>query len=425
MSQHVWHERVVNWGLVALLVGVGVLSFDRASRGRFDFHHFYADARYVWEHGALNPDVPRYTRAEEDRQLLFYLPVVPLGLAPLTAFGQTPAALLWSAAQVAALGYSLRVLRRWTAPAGEPAPWSFALAVALALPALINTAQFNQLSYFVLALVLAGTCALDKDRPWAAGAAFAAAAVLKLLPVVVLPWLMLKRRWSAVAAFVATGVLVALLPPLVAFGPQRALEYHRQWWQINVRGDSAGGLLNMELPEHFIDHRNQSISQVLARWTWPQHRFAAAWQPVQLSPRNSERLAWGIAVLLAGGLLWATRRPWQQLSDARRHAELAAYALGMLVFSPLLRQYYLVWALPALVLLAKTARTTAPAPAGAAPRLARAGLGVWVVGMLAWAWPPPRLLGAHLLMLVAMGFFLLWATRVPAGGRGATTETRS
>jgi hypothetical protein len=48
-----------------------------------------------------------------------------------------------------------------------------------------------------------------------------------------------------------------------------------------------------------------------------------------------------MAAAMAALLLWGTRRPWAQLGEERRHAEFAVYALGMLVFSPLLRQYYL------------------------------------------------------------------------------------
>ena len=114
-------------------------------------------------------------------------------------------------------------------------------------------------------------------------------------------------------------------------------------------------------------------------------------------------------VALAALLLWTTRRQWTRLTPERRQAEFAVCALGMLVFSPLLRQYYLVWAVPALVLLAQLALNVD------APRSRRAawlGVGVWVVGMAAWIWPLPRLLGAHLIMLIVMGILLLWTTRV-------------
>jgi hypothetical protein len=194
----------------------------------------------------------------------------------------------------------------------------------------------------------------------------------------------------------------------VAFGPQATLAYHRQWWSHNLRGDSAGGLLDPDLPAHFIDRRNQSIFQVLARLTWPEHPFRAPRQPLRLDRQTCVWVACGLNGLLLAALLAATRRPWRAISVWRRHAEAAVFAIGMLVFSPLLRQYYLVWVLPALVLLAQAAaRDDLPR----VRRLGWTGLGVWAAGMLAWIWPISRLLGAHLAMLIAMGILLLRATR--------------
>ena len=433
MAERRIFERLVAVGVGLILLIVGGMSFDRAARGRFDFHHFFLDARYVWEHAGLNPN---FDDPEPDRrrQLPFYLPVVPLALSPLTAFGRTAAAVVWSMAQVAALGISLYILWRWcmrsnaadpassawavpvpAAPvayardrARLPAVGAFGATILLAVPAFLEAGKFNQLSYFVLALILGGVTAVECARPKTAGVLFGAAAVLKLLPAIFLVWLLLKRRWTAAITLVVVGLVLAFVPPLVVFGPQRTLEYHQQWWGYNVRGDSASGLLKADLPDHFIDRRNQSIPQVLARLTWSEHPFAAPIQPIQLEPQTCTWLAYGISGVLLAALMWATRRSWSGLAPQRRHAEAAVYAISMLVFSPLLRQYYLVWAVPALALLARMAvDETAPR----AQRLGQVGLGVWALGMIVWIWPLARVLGAHLFMLLVLGVLLLCATR--------------
>jgi hypothetical protein len=204
---------------------------------------------------------------------------------------------------------------------------------------------------------------------------------------------------------VLSAILISVVPPLVAFGPRRTLEYHRQWWQYNVRGDAAAGLLNAGLREHFIDQRNQSIAQVIARLAWPEHPYAAPYQPLHLDRTTCAGLAWGVGGLGLAGLVWWTRRGWNRLSREQLRAEAAVYAIAMIVFSPLLRQYYLVWALPGLVLLAQAAVREGGS------RWARLGLAIWALGMLAWLWPLARLLGVHLLMLVAMGICLLGTAR--------------
>lgn len=317
-------ERAARWlnaGLVVLLMGLGTLALQRGVRGRFDFRHFYLDARYVWVHGELNPHLPTRGRPVEDearsddavRQLPFYLPVVPLLASPLTAGGQTSAAVAWAALQVAALAAALRILREWgrvAGPGGENASVAcFAVAVGVALPALIEAAKFNQLTFFVLALALAGITAIERGRPASGGALLGAAAVLKILPGLLLLWLLAKRQWRAAGALLAAAAILALLPPLIAFGPERTLAYHREWWDYNVRGDSARGLVSTQLAEHFIDRRNQSVAQVVARLAWPEHPYRVR-QPLA-GLGLAQCLA--IAAVITGGLLVAllaaTRRP--------------------------------------------------------------------------------------------------------------------
>ncbi len=489
---------IARWQLVALLAllaGLGVLSFDRASRGRFDFHHFYLDARYVWEHGALNPAVTPHITAET-RQLPFYLPVVSLALAPLAALGRLPAAVLWTVGQMAALAYAMCALRRWTGLVSGRAParpsagessspptadqgvgrYALPLAVVLALPAFIEAARFNQVSYFVLALVIGGFTGLERGRDVRAGVFFGLAAVLKLLPGLFLVWLLLKRRWTAAAVCLLTALIVIVLPPLLVFGPGQTWTYHREWFDYNLRGDAGRGLLRADLPEHFIDRRNQSIAQVLARLTWPQHPYRTAWQPVALESQTCQRIAAGVTLTLLLTLVWKTRRPWDALTSTQRQAEAAAYALAMLALSPLVRQYYLVWALPALVWFAQrvleplirtphasagqngpalngrarmgsacppsrerkradelaTARAVGSDPgrriahgdsawrvrmaANCSAHAGPLGLAVWLIGMAVWPWPAARVVGVHLAMLLLLGGILV--TVATAGAEG-------
>jgi len=398
-------------GLVVLLVAIGTLCLHRAARGRYDFHHFYLDARYVWQHGELNPDltpiVPDTPEADRRRQLPFYLPVVPLALAPLGGLRMQNAALLWAAAQVAAAGISLRILWRWaTETPGTRQLGAFGLAIVFALPAIYEAARFNQLCFFVLALVLGGVYLLEQERPKTAGMLLGIAAVLKLLPGLFLVWLLLKRRWAAAIGMVVAGAVLTIAPPLVAFGPQRTLEYHRQWWTHNVGGDSAAGLVNARLVDHFIDHRNQSLQQVLARLTWAEHPFHTAWQPVHLEQHTAVRIGTALAGLLLVGLLWSTRRPWSGLWPLDRRGEAAVYLVAINALSPLVRQYYLVWAAPAVVLLA----LLADHEEARVRRCARIGLATWLAGMLLWMWPAARLWGAHLVMLIVVGAMVLAAT---------------
>ncbi len=420
-------------GLLMLLAAVAVVSLRRALALDYDFGYFYRDAQYVWKHAELNPFLPLPGASEQEnqlrRQLPFYLPAVPLLISPMAMAGPAAAAVVWVGLHLLALTCVLGVLRRWAA-GGDGATTArrgtavVTLAAILALPAIFEAARFNQISFMVLALVVVGVDKVLRDQPLTGGLLLATATIAKLLPAVLGVWLLLKRRWTALSAYLAALLLVGLLPCFVHFGYVRTLAYHREWLEYNLPA-VAGGKVAAELREHFTDHRNQSIAAVVARWAWPEHRFAAAWQPVALSREACSAIAWAIAATLAIGLLWATRRGLRHLSAASAHAEAAAYCIAMLVFAPLVRQYYLVWTLPALVMLAEVALPGGAASRGRSERTwAAAGLLIWAAGMLAWVSETARALGAHLLMLVIVGLVVLRVahrSRGAAAGAGAAT----
>lgn len=391
---------------IALLLLLGGISLNRALRSRFDFHHFYIDAEYVWQHGALNPIVG-HSASDAERQLPFYLPTVSVMIAPLAAGGRSFAACVWTTVQLVAFVYSVGVLLGWCRRLyrGPDPRVPLAITLAIAVPALIEAARFNQVSYFVLALVLGGVTTLERGRPLRSGTLLAAAAVLKLLPGILLIWLLLKRRWRAAGAFCVAAAVFIVLPPLLYFGPQRTWTYHRDWVTYNMQ--AARGMLNPDLPEHFIDRRNESFAQVLARLTWPEHPYRLKKQPLHLSAATCANIARGLQLAVLAALVLATRRSWRALPESRRKIEAAAYMIAMLALAPLVRQYYLVWVLPALTLFTIWAADASTVKS--LRRIGRIGLAIWILGMAAWPFPITRVVGTHLVMLLALGGLLLAA----------------
>lgn len=418
-------------GLVALLVVVAAVSFHRAVRARYDFHHFYLDARHVWEHGALNPSLD-HPDPHARRQLPFYLPVVPLLLAPLTFGGPATTAALWATGQTLSLLTAIWVLSGWCRDGHDPWRHTVTLCATgvLGLAAIIEAAKFNQLTLPLLALLLGGLAALERGRPVRAGILLGLSVVLKLLPAVLLVWLALKRQWRAAAALTVTVFVVAVAPCLAVFGVERTAAYHRQWWQHNVRGPAARGMATAatpddptyegELADHLTDRRNQALPVVLARLLSPEQPHHVAFQPVRVSVPTAVGIARGALLVLLGVLIWLTRGRWGGLPVTRRRAEFAVYLLAMMVLAPLVRQYYLAWALPALMVLILWARGEPPGRA----RLGWLGIGVWLAGMLAWTWEPARVCGAHWLMLCTLGGVLLGGVRRDAGAVAVVTPQK-
>jgi hypothetical protein len=435
---------------ICLLGSAAVVCFERARRNRFDFSHFYHDATYVWRHGMLPrlPDplvresllAPTAASETDQRRLSFYLPSIPVLLAPLMGLGLRAAAAVWTALQVAALGCVLLILRRWaldTPPGLGPSAASqqfreaergvsrgasgaltLIVAACFALAALYEWARFNQLTVMILALVLGGVLALQRGQRIAGGGLLGLAAVIKLLPAIFLPWLLLKRQWTAAMVFVAVFAYVAVVPSLVAFGPAQTRRYYEQWWRTNVHGAAGHGMTDAALREHFIDYRNQALPAVLARLAWSEHPYRVEHQPFHLSAAACYRIGFAVIATLGLALLWFTRRPVAfgaaaSGSPATRPLliETALVLLAMLVLSPLLRTYYLAWALPALVVFTDAARAEMPA---ALRRAGTAGLLIWLAGMLGWLFPAARTLGVHFVMLLAMAGVLVWIREQPS-----------
>ncbi len=399
---------VLTTAVVLLVSGGGALI--QAIKIDYDFKHFYRDAVYVWQHQALNPDRHGPDR-DTRRQLSFYLPAVPALLAPLGGLPATLAAVVWAALQTGSLVVAILLLRRWA----DDGP--LAAGLILGLPAMYEAARFNQLSLPLLAVLLAAGAALARRRDVRAGVLIGFSAVLKLLPAL-FGWLLLvHRRWRALAAFVVACVFLTIVPSLVLFGPQRSWAYHRQWWHDNIEGPPAGGMIDPRLREHFIDHRNQSLPAVFSRLLWGRHPYRAAWQPVGLSQVGAARVgraALGIVALAAlAGLAW--------LGYRRRLPESVALALlAMPLISPLLRSYYLVWAVPALVLLAQAAAGWDPR----GRRVGQVGLCVWLLGMLGWIGTLPRSYGIHAWMLIVLGVCVV-ALGVAGDDERRTTDARA
>lgn len=397
-------QTLIGWSIimVAIAVVAGV-TLERGLAFQFDFHHFYRDAKYIWQHGNLNPDLDNPNLLQR-RQLPFYLPAIPLLISPIAFAGPMIGAIIWSVLQVAAFAGCLWLLVEWIPKPGAidpPRVLLLGFTVLLSAAPLFEAAKFNQLSFATLLLVLLGVRGTLRGSGISGGIWFALAALLKLLPAVFFVWLLLKRRWLAAAAYIVTFAAVAVIPCLVRWGPQQTWEYHREWWSYNVAGDSSSGLVNPELREHFLNHQNQSIAAVIARIAWPSHPYPAPIQFFDWSQQMCSTVAKAIAGGLALVLLWRTRRAARDLAPSSLRQEAAVYALAMVAFSPLLRQYYLIWALPALAILI----TRVSLPRGAT--VAWVAVGVWLLSMAAWASPIARDYGANMIALFVIGGLLL------------------
>ena len=268
---------------------------------------------------------------------------------------------------LAALGW---ILVRWHG-LGElrsklaPSRWFAASAVALLvlLPYLLRDMDECGLQIFLLAFLTAGGWALSRGRSIQAGFWLATAAVYKATPILCLPYLLWKRRWRAAAAMVAFLGFWAVVPAAFV-GWDKTVESHERFLARN-RIVAAHRTAYPELPDFELPKpQNQSMHAAVARYveTYPPgHPLNLEPHPLfkqfgSLDGETAYRVVRG--TILAFGLLlaWRFRRSGNGPSGASDlPVEWAAVCLLCALAAPLCWKQHLIVALPAALLVARTA----------------------------------------------------------------------
>lgn len=344
-------------GLVATVVAlVAVVS----TVGPHDPWHDFFDLRVY--HGAAGwwaDGRPLYDYLYGDSPYGFTYP-------PFAAVLVLPMALLPSAvAATLHTGLNLAVLAGVTwwlvAPVARRHGRPVVLAVAIALPVAFvlepvrETLGYGQVNLLLAALVLADVAALRRGARWA-GVGIGLAAAVKLTPALFVVYLVAARRWRAAAVAAGTAAVATLATAAVA--PATSWQYFTETlWQTERVGDEGRTA-------------NQSLLGGLTRL---------------LDRDDPPRLLW---VLLAGAVLVLALTRAARAARAGDHLVGATLTgLAACLVSPITWTHHLVWALPALVVLADLAAGR-PAAAGAArwwrarPRALAGGLGAVVVPVL-------------------------------------------
>jgi hypothetical protein len=145
-----------------------------------------------------------------------YPPFLALVWMPFARLPLATAGAIWQALSLVALAGSLALAVRIARPS-SPAARAAALLTALLLPLGVPTfvgVHHGAVSFVFVFLVLLCFERLRRGSDVAAGAALALACGIKVLPVVLLPYLALKRRWRALFAALAAGAVLLLLSVL-------------------------------------------------------------------------------------------------------------------------------------------------------------------------------------------------------------------
>lgn len=300
--------------IVATVV-LGAQTWHKAFRpGGNDLTSYLLSARALWDgqspYGLDTPFPYIYP-------LFLAFVIISLAMLPYGA-----AVISWFAASVAALGAVLveSAFRR-SADAGR---WSAELSIAATVLITFNIIQNNllngQVNFFV---VLCCVLAVKQPRAIVAGAWLGAAIALKLMPVLLVVYFLVRRQFRVVLVAVATALVLMLAPGILISGS--AADVHQQY----VREFLTPMMTTPEASPVLAYSAASVVQRMLG--VGP-----ALWMDVLC------------AAAVLGTIAAVDVRTWRRRGD--HLAAAAAYLVAIVLISPKSETHHLAFAIPAVAL---------------------------------------------------------------------------
>jgi alpha-1,2-mannosyltransferase len=213
---------------VALIALVSIAAKLPARVNQIDFSHYYTSALLLRE--GVNPYRVDLTPKASALGLnvsinprATYPPTFILCFEPLTLMSPTHAYWTWIALNVLAMALAFATLL------GPRSHLDIATALSLAgfavlFPAFGDNFRYAQSQALVLLLLAIAMRSLESGKDRAAGAALAIAALLRIFPVIMLGYLVMRRRWRALGFAIACLAIGAGITTLLV-GLRTALDF--------------------------------------------------------------------------------------------------------------------------------------------------------------------------------------------------------
>jgi hypothetical protein len=244
-------------------------------------------------------------------------------------------------------------IRTWAASRGVRADGWWLLAVGLLwanFSPLYGVLVIKNVELWELALIAVAGAALLRGSSWLAGWSIAAAALVKMLPLVFIPYLLLRHRRAFVHSLVALSAILTISQSM--YGTAMGYGYLPAIVKAAVGSDGYGNPLGL------IWHENVSLrGVVLKAFGYLEQPDRTAIDPlysrgfyVRLLP-ETQQLARGLALAVeAIGALWVAftlLRRTTRKEPSRTFWDFALVGLMMLVLAPQISQDYMVLTLVA------------------------------------------------------------------------------
>ena len=269
-------------------------------------------------------------------------------LLPMVPLGPRLAAWIWHFLSMVLLagtlwlgqGLARSVLGR------DPPDWLPFLGFFLLIPFLHLAARYNQTVFLMVFLTMLALRVIER-RPLLAGILLSLPGAIKLLPLVLGPWLLWKRQGRAFAGWVL-GLVLSMLPFFVLQGPDLAVHQLDAYVHM-IRADSSFASYHERFQGMPSLVHGTVVEDYAPEISSDPH--VTRWQDVRnfLGFEPFSSWAQGIVVLLSLLLVsgCATVCRWKRPETLRRWlGEIGLVLLAMLLLSPHTWGHYLWWLYP-------------------------------------------------------------------------------
>jgi hypothetical protein len=197
-------------------------------------------------------------RADDGHWQFKYLPAFAVLIMPLALGSDRVVRVCWFAGSILILVLLLRKTVTVLPARLHSRAYLVGITVVLLGKFYAHELELGQVNILMTALVVLAVGEMQADREVTAGLLIAAAVVVKPYAVLLLPWLVARRRGQSLAG-VGIGAGAALLLPLPVYGFTGNVHLLGEWWRT-VTGTTA---------ENLGDFNNVSAASVFARWLGP------------------------------------------------------------------------------------------------------------------------------------------------------------
>jgi glycosyl transferase family 87 len=241
-----------------LLVMVGLAATERAGKQRIgtDFHVFW-QAGFDFAHG-----YPLYHRLPGARKFI-YPPFAAQVFQVLGFFPLKTAAWFFYVASVGLIFVAAKISRDIIdrlEPARRPGSLPLILAIVFSLNFILNNLNMVQVNLLVFALCLLGIRAFIERREPAAGGWLVAATAIKLTPLFLVVWALIRGTRRTWAAIVTAGVLSLTLPMIQRGFAQGILDL-KMYYHTFLHAFASGAVIP--------DYTNQNLAALVYRAAVP------------------------------------------------------------------------------------------------------------------------------------------------------------